>query len=141
MALMDPVKIYAASSSAEAQIIRRLLDQAGIEAFAAEDFSPAGVWMGGTLPGVYDAGIWINRADTNRATAVIREHERLEAERLNAPGAEVEVVCEDCGKMTAFPATYRGTVQECTHCGAYLDVGEPDEEEPSDEQSDEADSV
>lgn len=125
MTLVDPVKIYAAKSNVQAQLICRLLQQAGVDAFAGEDFSPAGVWIGGTLPGVFDAAVWVGRTDAERAAAVIREHERLEAERSATDGPEVRVTCEECGKASSFPAAQRGTVQDCPNCGAYLDV-EPD---------------
>jgi hypothetical protein len=45
----------------------------------------------------------------------------------NNPGqgaGEIEVVCEDCGKTTSFPKSLEGTTQECSHCHAYIDVGD-----------------
>jgi hypothetical protein len=36
----------------------------------------------------------------------------------------VEVDCEECGRRCEFPAEQNGSVQECPHCGAYLDVGD-----------------
>jgi hypothetical protein len=126
MALVDPVKIYAAASNVEAQMICRLLQAAGVEAFAGEDFSAVGAWWGGTVPGVFDASVYVSRADAEEAAALIRQHERLRAERSSALGTEVEATCEDCGKLAAFPAAQRGTVQNCPHCGAFLDVGEGD---------------
>ncbi len=36
----------------------------------------------------------------------------------------IDAVCEDCGKTTTFPDTLDGTTQECSHCRAYIDVGE-----------------
>lgn len=126
MDLVDPVKIYAATSNVEAQMICRLLQSAGVDAFAGEDLSVAGIWLGGTIPGVFDAGIYVSRADAERAAAVIRQHEQQEAERSSAHGTEVEATCEECGKTASFPAAQRGTVQNCPHCGAFLDVGEED---------------
>lgn len=129
MDLVDPVKIYAATSNVQAEMIGRLLQQAGVEAFAGQDVSPAGIWMGGTLPGIFDAGVWVSRADAERAAEVIRGQERLEAARANAQGTEVEVTCEECGQTAFFPAAQRGTVQDCPHCGAYVDVDADDAEE------------
>jgi hypothetical protein len=126
MALVDPVKTYVGTSNVESQMILRLLQSAGIEAFAGEDVSPAGLWMGGTIPGIFDAGVYVSRDDAEQAIAAIRRHERLEAERTAGQGAEMEVTCDECGKVAAFPAAQRGTVQDCPHCGAYLDVGEGD---------------
>lgn len=34
----------------------------------------------------------------------------------------VQVTCEECGKASSFPAAQRGTVQDCPHCGASVDV-------------------
>lgn len=126
MGLVDPVKVYAGTSNVEAQMIYRLLQSAGVEAFAGEDISPAGIWMGGTIPGVFDAGVYVSRADAEQAIALIRQHERLEAVRCGAQGTEVETTCDECGKTATFPAVQRGTVQNCPHCGAYLDVGSGD---------------
>jgi hypothetical protein len=124
--LVDPVKVYAAASNVEAQMVRRLLQAAGVEAFAGEDFSPAGLWVGGTLPGVFDAGVYVSRADAERAVALIRQHERLEAERRGVQGVAVEATCEECGQTAAFTASQRGTVQDCPHCGGLIDVGDVD---------------
>ena len=30
--------------------------------------------------------------------------------------------CWDCGQPLRFPARQRGNVQECPHCGAFVDV-------------------
>jgi hypothetical protein len=126
MALVDPVKIYAATTNIEAQLICRLLQGACIEAFAGEDVSPVGLWLLGTVPGVFDAGVFVSRVDAERAMNLIRQEERLNVERSNLQGPEVEATCEECGKTAAFPAAQRGTVQNCPNCGAFLDVGEID---------------
>ena len=36
----------------------------------------------------------------------------------------MEVVCEECGQTSSFPATQQGSLQDCPHCGASVDVGE-----------------
>jgi len=36
--------------------------------------------------------------------------------------AQVRATCSGCGQATDFPAGLVGTVQECPHCGAFLDV-------------------
>lgn len=137
MGLSDPVKVYAATSNTEAQLICRLLEAGGLEAYAGEDLSPAGIWMGGTITGVFDAGVFVSRTDGERAVELIREHERREAERSTAAGAEVETTCERCGKTAAFPAAQRGTIQNCPHCRAMIDVGDDsDFTEASDSEDD-----
>jgi hypothetical protein len=124
MALTDPVKIYDAEDNIHALLIRQMLQDADVEAFASEQDSPNSIWPAGILPEFYDAGVWVNRADAERAAELIREHERLELERENAQGDDVEVTCEECGQKSTFPAAQRGSVQECPNCGAYVDVGE-----------------
>jgi hypothetical protein len=123
MALVDPVKIYAATSNLDAVIICRMLQDAGIEAFAGEDTSPAGIWMGGTVPGVFDAGVYVSRPEGERAMALIRQHELVESLRASGTSADIEADCEECGKTARFPAGQRGTVQNCPHCDALIDVG------------------
>ena len=124
MDLVDPVKIYAAKSNPDAQMVCRLLQAQGVEAFAGEDVSPLGCWIGGTLPGVFDAAVFVGRADADRAYELIREHERREARRSSDQDEEIEATCEECGATSAFPAAQRGTVQNCPRCRAFMDVGE-----------------
>jgi hypothetical protein len=40
--------------------------------------------------------------------------------RGDAPA--IEVTCEGCGQTGRFPPAQRGSVQECPHCGAFVDV-------------------
>jgi Zn finger protein HypA/HybF involved in hydrogenase expression len=137
MGLVDPVKVYAATSNLQGQMIAHVLQSAGVEAFAGEDVSAAGMWIGGTLPGVFDAGVYVSRRDAERAVEIIRQHERVEAQRSSNQGPELETICEDCGKSATFPASKRGTVQNCPHCGAYIDVGEGETVSGSDVESEE----
>ncbi len=140
MALVDPVKIYVGTSNVQAQMICRLLEASGVEAFASEDCSPYGLWLGGTVAGVFDAGVFVSRADADRAIAIIREQERLEIERSRSRGAELETTCEECGQSITFPAAQRGTVQDCPHCGAFLDVGGTEPSGDWDESEDQEDN-
>lgn len=34
----------------------------------------------------------------------------------------IDVVCEECGRATNFPLGQLGTVRQCAHCRAYIDV-------------------
>lgn len=140
MELVDPVKIYAADSNLQAQLICRFLQAQGLDAFAGEDVSPAGVWIGGTLPGVFDAGVYVSRADAERAYEVIRGWEQQEAERFAATSADIAATCEECGATSTFPAAQKGTVQSCPHCSATMDVGDIeqfDDDWSADEDTDE----
>jgi len=145
MALSDPVAAYNAANNMEANYVRDALVAAGIEAFTTEDHSVVGIWVGGLVPEIHKPQVWIERADTERAKPVLDEYERRAAElratqvaRDEAADA-IEVVCEECGARSPFPAAQKGSVQQCPQCGAFLDVGdqpedwddgEPVEEEP-----------
>ena len=39
----------------------------------------------------------------------------------------IEVTCEKCGKQTEFPAAQFGSVKNCPHCNAFVDVGNDNE--------------
>ena len=135
MALSDPVAIYNAKTNGEAQMLKVMLQELGIAAFAVEDLSPAGMWfMFGTLPEIHKPQVWVNRVDADRARAAIDSYEeqtaasaRAEREAAEA-GEPIEVECDECGHKAVFPAGERGTIQDCPRCGAYVDVGQFDDE-------------
>jgi hypothetical protein len=126
MPLRDPVAVYNAANNIEAHLVRNALNDSGIEAFAAEDNSQAGTWMMGMIPEIHKPQVWVDRADVARAKPVLEDFERRAAE-LQDTGAQdrppIEVICEECGQRSTFPAAQRGSVQQCRHCGAYVDVG------------------
>jgi hypothetical protein len=137
MALQEPVAVYNAANNVESHILCNILRDAGIEAFTTDDVSTVGVWMFGLLPEIHKPQIWIDRKDVEQAKPVLEDYERQLLERRAADqrkaadsDATIEVTCEKCGQRSLFPAEQRDTVQECPHCGAYVDVGDsPDTEE------------
>jgi hypothetical protein len=130
MAFRDPVAVYNAANNLEAAFVRDALIAAGVEAFLIEDVSQVGTWIGGLVPEIHKPQVWVERADIQRAKPVLDEFERRATELREAgpeggaPGPALEVVCEECGGSASFPATQQGSVQQCPHCGAYIDVGE-----------------
>ena len=44
------------------------------------------------------------------------------------PGPPLDIICEECDKSSTFPGSQRGSVQVCSHCGAYMDVEDGDEQ-------------
>jgi hypothetical protein len=124
MPMRDPVAVYNAASNLEAHLICNALVQSDIEAMVVEDTSVVGVWFGGVMPEIHKPQIWIERGDLDQAKRVIEEYElRVAAQRdALAAGEPVFVVCEECGKQASYPPTQRGTVQDCPHCAAYVDV-------------------
>ena len=135
MALSDPVAVYNAANNLEAQLVRDVLIDSGVEAFVTEDVSLVGVWFGGLIPELHKPQVWIERANIEPAKPILDEYERRSVERRNA-GTEVGtaettlgVVCEECVTRTCFPASQRGSVQNCPNCGAYIDVGDDESSE------------
>jgi hypothetical protein len=144
MALRDPVAVYNAANNLEAIFVRDALTAAGVEAYVTEDVSQVGVWAFGLIPEIHKPQVWVDRADVERVNPLLDSFERRAAELRGsgregeADGSPVETVCEECGHRSSFPASQRGSVQQCPQCGAYLDVGE--EEMPADEEEGEAEA-
>ena len=128
MALTDPIPAYNAENNVEAAIVQRLLESHGIEAYAAEDNSLVGHWLFGNLPEIHKPQVWISRADTERVAELLIEYERhrmeTDASRTAGQPTTITVHCEDCGKASQFAESLKGSVQECSHCRAYIDVGD-----------------
>lgn len=128
MALKHPVAVYTASSNLEAHVICEMLREAEIEAAVVEDESRAAAWMFGNLPGIHKPQVWVEETDVERVRPLLAEFERRQSAEGSAvvEGAPILVVCEECRETTTFDASRRGHVEDCSHCGAYVDVGEPD---------------
>ncbi len=128
MKLTDPIAAYNAQSNTEAQLVQRFLESKGVQACATEDNSLVGHWMFGNLPEIHKPQVWVSRADAERAGQLLSEYERLRADRDGDRKADepktIEVTCEECDRPSTFAGALDGTVQECSHCGAYVDVGE-----------------
>jgi putative signal transducing protein len=124
MPLRDPVAVYNASTNVEAHLACHALLQSGVEATVVEDHSTAGLWMLGTVPEIHKPQVWVERDDVDRAKSVLEEYEQQAATKREAlaSGDPVFVTCEECGNRASYPPTQRGTVQECPHCAAYVDV-------------------
>jgi len=135
MALRDPIAAYNAANNMEAQLLCNLLGEAGIEAYVTEDVSQVGVWMLGLIPEIHKPQVWIERTDTERARPILEDYERRAAARRGAQTGEgtaattIGATCEACGRRSVFPAAQRGSVQECPHCGEYMDVDDETPEE------------
>jgi hypothetical protein len=125
----DPVAVYTAASNLESAVFCEMLAASGIESHAVEDVSRAGAWMFGLLPGIHKPQIFVERADAERARVLIDEFERQAAVSGEGGGDEgsVDVVCEECNTICTYPASRWGYVETCPHCGAFVDVGEPED--------------
>lgn len=134
MAIKDPISAYNAENNAEAHLLSNFLEENGIEAHATLDESLAGYWAFGVLPEIHKPQVWVDRSNAAAAASLLAQYESDLARRRSsraakeASGSPIDAVCEDCGKTTTFPASKNGTVQDCSHCGAFMDVGDVPEE-------------
>jgi hypothetical protein len=141
MALSDPVAVYNAATNLEAHVLCELLAASGIEAFVTEDLSPIGASVLGFIPDLHKPQVWVSRNDTDRTRPILEDYEQRSAERRAAAesgqvvdGPGIEAACDECGQKSVFPAALRDSVQECPHCGKYMDVSD---HAPSDESFEE----
>ena len=135
MALNDPIAVYNAENNLEAQLICNLLNDTGIEAYLTEDVSQVGVWLLGLVPEIHKPQVWTDRGEIDRVKPLLEDFERRKVQRQQAANdtmgeTVVEATCEKCGQRSNFAAAQQGTVQDCPHCGAFMDVGDsPDADE------------
>jgi hypothetical protein len=137
--------VYVANSSEEANVVAVWLEEQGFPARVMTTSTLAG------LPGLYspvetDAGgieVWVlDAAKAPLARQLLEEHSESLVKQATAAalhGDPIEVRCEECGRTAEFPATERGSVQECPHCGEYLDVGDSGDDEMPDALSADSD--
>ncbi|MCA9062018.1 MAG: DUF2007 domain-containing protein [Planctomycetaceae bacterium] len=126
MKFAEPFKAYWAESNVEAHLVADLLASNGIESFVEEEHTATSLWVMGRISQFHQSNIWIDRSSAPAAAEVIREFEERKKNRASAGSSPTRVLatCDECGKVTAFPETMNGTVQNCPHCSAFLDVGE-----------------
>jgi len=119
MALRDPVAIFNADTNVEAQLVRTLLVDAGIEAFVVEDVSFVGTCALGTLPEINKPQVWVERADVQEALEFLDAYEqrREEPEAVVAEGR----FCYHCGEQA------REALAVCVACGKPLVEAEQDD--------------
>ena len=126
MNFKEPFKIYIAESNLEAYHIVELLEASGIAAFVEEDHAVTSLWALGRNSVLHQPNVWIDKSTTLAAAELIRQFEDRKQARANpAEGQfQIQVECEECGKISSFPSSQKGTTQDCPHCRAYMDVGE-----------------
>jgi len=131
MEFTEPFKIYTADSNAEAIMIAEMLNSNGVPAFADQDQ----FWALGMLTQLHRSNVWVEKSTTHKAVELIRRFEQRKWQRTHSgPGtSQIHVQCEECGRISFFPDSLRGTIQDCSHCGAYVDVGELDWETETDD--------
>jgi hypothetical protein len=75
--------------------------------------------------------VWVDKSNVEAAQSLIGEYEQQRRRRQSTLSAEqcitvgsIDVVCEECGAITKFPVSKDGTTQDCSYCGAFVDVGD-----------------
>jgi hypothetical protein len=131
MPLHDPVAVYNAANNWEAHVICNLLHDAGIEASVTEDVSQVGVCVFGLMSELHKPQIWADRSAIELVKPILDDYEQrqrkqraVDAKKRAPAGATIKATCEECGRRSVFPAAQDGSVQDCPHCGVFMDVGE-----------------
>lgn len=133
MALRDPVAVYSARHQMEAHLLREKLGEYGIEAFITEGTSQ--LESGGMLGEMrlsQRPQLWVDREQQPMAMRMLAAYEEWQAAQAPSPAATLDthepiaVVCEDCGHGALFVRALAGTIQNCPHCGKYVDVETPE---------------
>ena len=132
MNLRQPVAVYTASKNFEAHLVSGLLNNAGIPAMVVEDddMQIMSGWLG-PLSNIVKPKVWIEEADVERAKLILQEYDKqnvnrqaVDDGRVESVGPPMDVVCDECGKSSQWPAAKKGSVQNCPHCRAYIDIGD-----------------
>jgi hypothetical protein len=121
------VEVYRARSALQATLLIQALAKVGIEARIDGQFSHSAAESIGRMSWEYAPRILVRAEDAEDARHVLLGLEELERRRMAQDEhctTVVAVVCEECQQEATFPETQHGSVQDCPHCGAYVDVGD-----------------
>jgi Putative prokaryotic signal transducing protein len=121
------IEVYRARDNLQARLLAQTLNEIGIQAWVEESAHSSRALEGATLwsdaPRIL---VFADQAELARQILLGWEEQKRQEEARASEGPPIDVVCEKCGKSTFFPASQRGSVQNCSHCNAYVDVGEAD---------------
>jgi Putative prokaryotic signal transducing protein len=126
----DPKCVFVGDILGLAHAVVAHLSGHGIEAQVMNEMTLGGfegltAWLPGkaSLRGLE---VWVvNPNDAERARRIIAENDE-ELKRAQDSRSRrtdpVTAICEECGHSATFPPSEQGTVQDCPHCGQYIDV-------------------
>jgi hypothetical protein len=125
MAFNKMIPAFSAWTNEEAYYVCDLLVEAGVTASVLEAHLD------------FKAEVWIDPADVERAKLLLNDYlpqrdtiwsdsEGQTEENADAGATDrtIEVVCEECGGRSKFPAVQKGWADTCQKCGATVDVDE-----------------
>jgi hypothetical protein len=130
MIYRDPKCVFVADSPGMAEVVVLFLGSNNIQA-QVMDPETLGGFLGLTpvsSTGISANGIevWVHEpANAERARELIAQREEVLKEKAAKAATRtgtVKAECDECGKTSEFPAAQAGTVQDCPHCGEYMDV-------------------
>jgi Putative prokaryotic signal transducing protein len=145
----DEKCVFVANTMGEAEVMATWLEGESIDAQVMDVNTLGG--LDGLTPlsptGVGQRGVevWVkDSADIERARTLIAEQQaelKAKADSRRDDATPVDVACEECGKTIQFTGAQRGSVQNCTACGAHVDVPGEDEDWSEAEAAGEGESV
>jgi hypothetical protein len=143
MTYRDPKCVHVDHNLARARLIAGWLGGHGIPADVMDEMTLGGFeGLVSILPAKLSfrgVEVWvIDPADADRARQLLAD-KAAEIQAKKSRTGTVEARCEDCGRSSTFPAAQQGSIQNCPHCGAMVDVPDPDGEWDVGEPDDAAD--
>ncbi len=131
MSRKDPRSVFTSDSHDVAEFITEWLQRQGIDAelvaHLKESSDGTGLTPFSDSQTTSHLEVFVNNVDDVEVVKklILENKEKIlqEAERKNDPPPElITFACDHCNEAAVYPGTMQGTVQECPHCGEYLDV-------------------
>ncbi|MBA4064556.1 MAG: hypothetical protein C0501_12760 [Isosphaera sp.] len=138
MADDNPLTVFVAENAQVADAVIGLLAGAGIPADAVVPPAEASsdpltgasevVWRRNEFEVRVRDGAQAGAAKELLDGALAAAAVRAVRERRAGRTGTVAAVCEECGAASEWAAAEMGTTQDCPHCGAYMDIPDPDDD-------------
>src|SRR5262249_4265530 len=122
--------VFVAESLGLAEVVALWLTDQGIPAQVMDTATLGGLdglsWITRTAVSARGIEVWVEDPDQiDQARLLLEQHSAAlaaQAAARESASAPIDVVCEECGEPNTFPGNQSGKVENCTHCGAYIDV-------------------
>jgi hypothetical protein len=134
MIYRDPKCVFVAESVGLAEVVVIYLADHDIAAQVMNPTTLGGLdgltWLSRTGVGAGGIEVWVrDPAQATMARELLEDHAAELTARTaeGGDGADITVICEDCGKENVVPGRDAGKVVNCQHCEAYMDVPDASE--------------